>query len=774
MKLAARYFTVLSAFAAAGFGAFALVDAVPAYRENVRVASQLQQDEARMAGNRIETRLDTIERQVRAVGRLPWHQGLLDDDDEREAYRRLLALNPAIDEIRSVRPDAAVRVFVSRVALDRPANATPLPQDGPIPALRQDETWYGRTDFRKGSRPFVTLAMAAGDVSGDTIVVGLDVQFVSDIVNRVRFGSKGHVYVVDSADRLLAHPEASLVHRKLDLSTLPQIVAARSALSHTDTMAVTMRGMSVAGDEPVLASAFEIGRSRWLVVAEQPFDEVMAPVANGLYRTLGLLALVLLLAFGVSVLIARKLTRPILEIQKGATRIGAGDLQARVAVATGDEIEMLGNEFNRMAENLGRSYSELEARVRARTEALSRAGEALQLKAGEVESLNRQLTDQLHELASSKEEAERANAAKSRFLAAASHDLRQPMHTVSLLVGILRERLRGREGRDLIDKVQISVHSMERRFNSLLDISQLDAGAVRPNVTQIPLQALFDEIVENYAPQARAKGLDLRTVATRAIVRTDISLLERIVGNLVANAIHYTRRGGVLVGTRRRPEGVSLVVCDTGIGIAQEHLAEIFEEFFRIEDARGEQGQGLGLGLSIVKRSAALLQLPLRVSSRLGSGSTFELVLPVVADAGDPSTSPSAEAVRDIEGAFVVVIDDEAENRFATEALCTQWGCHVVSGSSAADAIEELAHHLRAPDLIVTDYRLRGRLTGAMAIDDIRRHVDAHIPAIIITGDLAARSLLIGNDVVLLQKPLDPDELRVTMSRILTRTSALR
>jgi CheY-like chemotaxis protein len=145
----------------------------------------------------------------------------------------------------------------------------------------------------------------------------------------------------------------------------------------------------------------------------------------------------------------------------------------------------------------------------------------------------------------------------------------------------------------------------------------------------------------------------------------------------------------------------------------------------------------------------------------------------VVADADDSSDSTLSEAARDIEGAFVVVIDDEAENRFATEALCSQWGCHVVSGSSAADAIDELANHLRAPDLIVTDYRLRGRLTGVMAIDDIRKHVDAHIPAIIVTGDIAPRSVQEREDVVLLKKPLNPDQLRVTMSRILARASAL-
>jgi signal transduction histidine kinase/CheY-like chemotaxis protein len=774
VKLAARYFTVLSAFAATGFAAFALVDAVPAYQENVRVAGALQQDEARMAGNRIETRLDSIERQIRAIARLPWHHDLLDDDDEREAYRRLLALNPPIFEIRSIRADGATTLFASRVALDRPASARVSNVPVPIPELRAGDVWYGRIHFQNGSRPFVTVAVAPSDPSGETTVAELDVQFASDIVERIRFGRTGVVYIIDSMNRLLAHPDPSLVHRNVDLSILPQVAAARSALSHTGTQAVTVRGTRLDSDERVLASAFEIGRSGWLVIAEQPLDEVMAPVTTSLYRTLGFLALVLLLAFAVSVLIARKLTGPILEIQRGATLVGRGDLKTRVAIATGDEIELLGSEFNRMAENLERSYAELEARVEARTQALTKVGDALRSQAREVESLNRKLTNQLRELAESKEEAERANAAKSRFLAAASHDLRQPMHTVSLLVGILRERLRGREGLDLVDKVQVSVHSMERLFNSLLDISRLDAGAIRPNVTQFPLQALLDDIAANYAPQAREKKLDLRVAPTRALVRTDAALLERIVGNLVANAIRYTHRGGVLVGTRRKPGGTSLVVCDTGVGIAEAHLDKIFDEFFQIEGAHTEQAQGLGLGLSIVRLSADLLRLPLRVTSRPGHGTVFELGLPVVAEAEALPAAASSPAEPYIEGAFVVVIDDEAENRFATEALCRQWGCHVVSGACAADAIDELGRHLRAPDLIITDYRLRDRLTGVMAIADIRRHLDAAIPAIIVTGDVAARALQDDVDIVVLRKPLDPEQLRATMSRLLALADAAR
>jgi signal transduction histidine kinase/CheY-like chemotaxis protein len=765
VNLAGRYFAVLSGFAAAGFTAFALVDAVPAFNENLEMASARQQDEARMAGNRIETRLDVLERQIAAVAELPWHEGVLGDDDEREEYRRLMSLNPAIHEMRTLDEDKSVRVFVSRVSLDGPASAPALPTA--IPALRGRSAWYGDTYFRNASKPFVTLAIGGRERARQTTVAELDLKFVSDIVDRAGFGKSGRVYVVDRSNHLLAHPESRLVHRKLDLSVYPQVRAARARLERTEGRTVSVEGTSLDGDERVYASAFEIPRAGWLVLAEQPRDEVLAPVMDSLYRTLGLLALILLLAFAVSVVIARTLTRPILEIQRGATRLGRGDLQARVnVVATGDEIEMLGNEFNRMAANLGHSYSELEQRVVARTEALAKAGEALQHQAREVEALNEQLTAQLTELARSKEEAERANAAKSRFLAAASHDLRQPMHTVSLLVGILRERLLGRDGLDLVDKVQASVHSMERLFNSLLDISRLDADAVRPNVSQFPLQALFDEITANYALQAREKGLDFRVVPTRAIMRSDLALLERSIGNLVANAIRYTERGGILVGVRRRRVGRSIVVYDTGVGIAREHLDDIFEEFFQIDSRNAEQAQGLGLGLSIVKRTAVLLHLPLRVSSRPGRGSVFEIGVPVVADAEAPQRGVPSDFTRTIDGAFVVVIDDEAENRYATEALCRQWGCHVVSGASAREALAELAKHLRAPDLIVTDFRLRDGLTGLMAIDDIRCQADACIPAIVVSGDVAVQDVD-RDDVVVLRKPLDPAQLRATMSRVL-------
>jgi signal transduction histidine kinase/CheY-like chemotaxis protein len=766
VKLAGRYFAVLSGFAAAGFAAFALVGVIHTYEENEGRASALQQDEARILGNRIETRLDAFERQIRAVAELPWGDGLLDEDDEREEYRRLIALNPAIYELRTISEDESVRVFVSRVKLDRPASATP-PHTA-VPTLRGSSAWYGRPYFRNASEPFVTLAIGGGARARQTTVAELDVRFVTDVVNRERFGSDGRVYVVDDSNRLLAHPEPSFVHRNLDLSVLPQIQHARAKLARTAGNTVTVEGTSLYSDEPVYASAFEITRTGSLVYVEQPRDEVLAPVAASLYGMLGLLAFILLLAFAVSVVIARKLARPILEIQRAATRLGRGDLQARVNLGTGDEIEVLGNEFNRMAENLGRSYSELEQRVDARTDALAKAGEALQHQAREVETLNEQLTLQLTELGRSKEEAERANAAKSRFLAAASHDLRQPMHTVSLLVGILRERLIGRDGLDLVDKVQASVQSMERLFNSLLDITRLDADAVRPNVSQFPLQALFDEIAGNYALQARAKGLDFRVVPTRAIVRTDLALLERSVGNLVANAIRYTERGGILLGTRRRFGGRIIVVVDTGVGIPEAHLDEIFEEFFQIDSSNAEQAQGLGLGLSIVKRTAVLLHLPLRVSSRPGRGSVFEIGVPVVGEAETPQRGTSSDFARTIEGAFVVVIDDEAENRFATEALCRQWGCHVVSGDSASAALAALAKHLRAPDLIVTDFRLRDGLTGLMAIDDVRREADARIPAIIVSADVAVQGID-RDDVVVLRKPLDPAQLRATMSRLLAQ-----
>jgi CheY-like chemotaxis protein/two-component sensor histidine kinase len=407
---------------------------------------------------------------------------------------------------------------------------------------------------------------------------------------------------------------------------------------------------------------------------------------------------------------------------------------------------------------------------------LAEASGKVKLQAAELEKLNAELTARLGELGVKKEEAEQANAAKTRFLAAASHDLRQPMHAISLLIGILGERMRDPEVRPLVDKVQMSVHAMENLFSSLLDISKLDAGAVRPEIGEFDVGGVLRLAELNCAPQARERGIELTVMPSTAVVRSDPLLLERIVTNLLANAIRYTEHGRVLAGCRRGKGTLRVLVIDTGIGIHAAHIDDIFEEFFQIANPERDRSKGLGLGLSIVKRSAALLGHPLIVRSEPGKGSVFGVELPLVERARTalpPAVQPS-EVPAGLQNAFLLVIDDDRESRFAMETLCLQWGCHVVSAESAAEALEKLEHHLRSPDLIVCDYRLRDGQTGWSAVEAVRAQAEEAIPAIIVTGDLASvdSAQLQAGGAALLHKPVNALRLKATAATLLARVES--
>jgi signal transduction histidine kinase/CheY-like chemotaxis protein len=389
---------------------------------------------------------------------------------------------------------------------------------------------------------------------------------------------------------------------------------------------------------------------------------------------------------------------------------------------------------------------------------------SLRQKAYELERLNLELTGRLAEMTAMRDETERANKAKTRFLASASHDLRQPMHAISLLVGILRERVVDAEEQLLVGKIETSVQAMENLFGSLLDISKLDAGAVKPSVSSFPIENVLHLIELNYTPLAQEKGIALKVMRSGVKVRSDAQVLERILGNLVANAIRYTSKGRVLVGCRRRGEALQVLVFDTGVGIPAAHLGDIFDEFFQLANPERDRSKGLGLGLSIVKRSAELLGHPPIVRSQPGRGSVFGIEVPIVSTA--PNTAPQAMQSRDnvgsLIGAFVVLIEDDQENRYAMDALFRQWGCHVVSAGSVSDAADKLIPHLRAPDLIVSDCRLREGQTGLMAVKKIRIQADRHIPAILVTGDIHAADIAgaaaVGARV--LHKPVNSGKLR--------------
>jgi signal transduction histidine kinase/CheY-like chemotaxis protein len=360
-------------------------------------------------------------------------------------------------------------------------------------------------------------------------------------------------------------------------------------------------------------------------------------------------------------------------------------------------------------------------------------------------------------------EAEAANVAKTRFLAAASHDLRQPMQALSMYASVLADRVTGHDAARVVRGVQLSVRTLEQLFDSLLDIARIESGVIRPNVVTFPLAPLIDNVVEAERPAAAHKGLAIRVVATSASVRSDPVLLERILKNLVTNAVRYTERGRIVVGCRRAGRRLRLQVADSGVGIPAQEQERIFEEYYQLEGASAE---GLGLGLSIVKSLAALLGHPVSLRSTLGRGSIFSLGLEAAREFAAPVSAAGA-GVPSLAGAIVALVDDDAEIRESMRLLLESWGARCITGASAAEVETRLRSSARAPDALIADYRLGGADTGLQAIARLRGTYGQALPALIITG--TANLAALEQDapgIPVAAKPVPPGKLRAFLAQV--------
>ncbi len=365
---------------------------------------------------------------------------------------------------------------------------------------------------------------------------------------------------------------------------------------------------------------------------------------------------------------------------------------------------------------------------------------------------------------------ELANTAKSRFLAMASHDLRQPLHALGLFVAQLRTTLKPEERAKTIEQIHAAVSEMTEMFNSLLDISKLDAGVLTPRIVPFPVAHLLQKIETTFDQAAREKGLRLRVRRSGAWVRSDALLLERILLNLVSNAVRYTSRRGVVVGCRRRGEMLRIEVWDSGPGIPEGHRQNIFGEFFQLPASERDRYGGLGLGLAIVDRLRRLLDHEIELTSTVGRGSRFTILVPLTA-----ARITSAESVHSfhpaafaVEGKLILIIDDAPIVLEGTSGLLGKWGYSAMTASSDEDALLRLAEQEQRPDLIISDYHLANGKTGIEAIERIGAAFGASIPAVLISGDTAPERLRDARDkgYILLHKPVDPMRLRAVMHEL--------
>jgi two-component system, sensor histidine kinase len=374
----------------------------------------------------------------------------------------------------------------------------------------------------------------------------------------------------------------------------------------------------------------------------------------------------------------------------------------------------------------------------------------------------------LQDLTRQKEELDKANAAKSHFLAAASHDLRQPMQAIVLLVESLQERVADPDTRRIVKSIRSSVSAMAALLNGILDISKFDAGTVKPERSHFMVGNVLERLRNTHAEQASRRGLAFRVARSKAPVETDPVLLYRILANLVGNALRYTDRGRVLVGCRHRKEGIEIQVWDSGPGIAEPDLKLIFEEFHQLANPQRDRDQGMGLGLSIVERTAKLLGHPLTVRSRVGHGSMFAIIVPY----GDPGRvraveRPPGSDPGSFEGCSVLVVEDERDIRAAMTMLLESWGCAVASASDGPEALALLESHSIVPDVVLADYRLPGEENGIRVIRAIRsRHPG--VSGILISGDIAPAVLREAESagLKLLHKPIRPARLRSLLGNV--------
>ena len=340
----------------------------------------------------------------------------------------------------------------------------------------------------------------------------------------------------------------------------------------------------------------------------------------------------------------------------------------------------------------------------------------------------------VHESRMARDEAEQANRSKSRFLAAASHDLRQPMQSMFFFAEALHSHVHSPRGRDALAMLERGMETLKGLLDSLLDVSQLDAGVIEPRIEDFLLKPLLDDIGAAYAPLASAKGLDLQVMNHHDItVRSDRNLLGRMVRNLVENAIRYTERGVIRLECSLLDGQAGIMVRDTGIGISDDQMSWIFEEFYQVANPERDRNQGLGLGLAIVQKLSALLDHPVEVRSELGKGSVFRITVPLGTAAESPAPAPAPrEPAR---GRLAVLVDDDVIVLMGLRSIFQDWGYDTIVASSTEEALEQLRTAGRRPDVVVADYRLREHKVGTEAILKIRELAGEEVPAVLLTGD---------------------------------------
>lgn len=718
------------------------------YREQKQLLAATQREQAASAAIQIGQFVGQIENQIRWLSRLP--PELSTNEDERLNAIRLLRLSPAIAEIAEIDPRGRERVRVSRRVADKVGSNVDLSASPAFRGANESRAYYGPVYFLGDTEPYMTLATRGIGRHPDVIVAEVNLRFIWDLVAGIRVGNTGKAYVVDRMGVLIAHPDPWRALQRSDLSGHADV---RAALDGVGPAAGGLVKEDLTGQR-VLSTYATVPSLGWLVFVELPLTEAYAPIYASIGRSTFLLVVLLVGAVLVSLFLSRRMTGPIQLLTQGARRIGSGDLGLRLAIRTGDELEALGDQFNRMAAHLRDSYATLERKVIERTSELEKARDHALAEHDAAER--------------ARHAAVQANETKSRFLAVVSHELRTPLNGVMGVLQLLDDGNLSEAQRRHLATAAASGETLIALVDAVLEYARLEASTETLEPRNFRLDQLIDAAAELMRPQAFGKGLtfDLACDASvQASVHGDPVRLNRILLNLIGNAIKFTPSGGIAVNAaaERHDDHILLriTVRDTGIGVAPDMHERIFEDFVQADDSIARRFGGTGLGLAIARRLARLMRGELTVASTPGAGSTFTLQVPLgLAASGiaQDALHPPSRQLR------VLLVDDDPVNCEVGEAILKRLG-HLPTiarnGSSAIALARDQAFDVILMDLHMPD------MDGVEAASRIGKLGLPNTPRIIaVTADVSssARERLAGAGIVqIVSKPILINALRETI-----------
>jgi two-component system, NtrC family, sensor kinase len=586
------------------------VEAYFAFRDNEVSLVQIQREKASAATAAIEQFIGELERDVGTA----LHPGQVDEASIHRRYAdfiRILHQVSSLTELVYIDPTGTERIRHSLDAPDFVGRGKDRSGDSVFLKPKVDEPYFSPVFFVNESEPHMRMALRAGS-SGGVVVADVTLKLIRDVISGIKVGKAGLAYAVDSEGNLIIHPDPTLLLRRTNLASLPQVKAALGAAEGGKSEEITV-GRDPSGGK-VLTATQSIPSLGWHVFVEQPLGEAFAPLYSSILRTVILLVVGLALAFMVSLVLARRMVTPIHTLQAGAARIGGGDLDHIIQVRTGDELQALAEEFNRMTAELRESYAGLEKKVEERTRDLNVALAQLEEKGRELETVSRH---------------------KSEFLANMSHELRTPLNAIIGFSEVLREQMFGELNEAQVgyvgDVLEAGQHLLSL-INDILDLSKIEAGRMELDLANVSVPQALNSGLTMHGERADRNGITLtHTVGPEVgVIRADERKVRQVIFNLLSNAVKFTPPGGHVDVSAFVADGmVEVTVTDTGPGIAREDHERIFEEFQQARGSSHGGREGTGLGLTLSRQFIELHGGRLWVESEHGAGSTFRFTLPL-------------------------------------------------------------------------------------------------------------------------------------------------